>query len=256
MKIVKFASIVLASALFVACNSKSDDDKSTDNEDNEIENKTDDDKSADNKAEIIELGDAENSEHLTFKGVPIDGTLKQFVEKMERVGFVQIPRGSYKNMDVILEQMEGKETEKQDELNGKAYLQGDFAGYKDCRVYVSTINGLDVVANITVQFPEQKTWEFLHGDYTNLKAMLIEKYGQPTSVKEEFQGYKSSNETDNDRMHKVKMDECRYETRFVTEKGEIVVWIEHGDMLSTFVCLQYKDKINGDTVKQHAINDL
>ena len=57
-------------------------------------------------------------------------------------------------------------------------------------------------------------------------------------------------------MHKVMMDECKYETHFTTDKGEIVLWIEHESVMSTFVCLKYKDKINSSSVKQQAINDL
>ena len=184
-------------------------------------------------SDTVEIIDAAISNHLAFKGVPIDGTLKQYVTRMKKAGFTH----------------EGTE-------DGTAILQGDFAGYKGCEVYVSTLKGNDVVSYIVVVFPNQETWEYLYGNYKNLKEMLTEKYGQPNSVKEEFQGYKYSNETDNDRMHKVKMDECKYETRFKTDKGEIVLWIEHESVMSTFVCLKYKDKINSSSVKQQAINDL
>ena len=40
------------------------------------------------------------------------------------------------------------------------------------------------------------------------------------------------------------------------EKGEIVLWIEHDGVSSTFVMLAYKDKINGNVIKNHAIDDL
>jgi len=190
-------------------------------------------KAEEETADTVEIIDATNSKHLAFKGVPIDGTLKQYVARMKKAGFTHV----------------GTE-------DGTALLHGDFAGHKDCEVYVSTFDGNDVVSYIVVAFPNQDTWEYLYGDYKNLKELLIEKYGQPSSVKEEFQGYKYSYETDNDKMHKVKMDECKYETRFVTEKGEIVLWIEHESVMSTFVCLQYKDKINSGTIKQQAINDL
>ena len=213
IKIIFFATLCMA---FTACNLNLNNIKA-------------EEETADTK-EII---DAATSNHLAFKGVPIDGTLKQFVARMKKAGFTHV----------------GTE-------DGAAILHGDFAGYKDCEVYVSTIDGIDVVSFIVVSFPNQDTWEYLYGDYKELKELLIEKYGQPLSVKEEFQGYTYSSMTDNDKMHKVKMDECKYETRFTTEKGEIVLWIEHESVRSTFVCLQYKDKINSGTVKQQAINDL
>lgn len=181
----------------------------------------------------IEIIDTANNKHLLFKGVPIDGTLKQYIARMKTAGFTHVRT--------------------QDEV---ALLQGDFAGRKNCKIYVTTLDGNDIVSNIVVVFPEQTTWEYLHGDYNNLKELLTEKYGKPSSVIEEFQGYRSSYETDNDKRHKVTMDECKYETRFVTAKVEIILWIEHDNLLSTFVCLKYKDKINGNTIKQQAIRDL
>lgn len=213
IKIIFFATLCMA---FTACNLNLNNIKAEE----EI-------------ADTMEIIDAATSNHLAFKGVPIDGTLKQFVARMKKAGFTNV-----------------------DTEDGAAILHGDFAGYKDCEVYVSTIDGNDLVSNIVVVFPDQDTWEYLYGDYKRLKELLIEKYGQPSSIKEEFQGYKYSHETDNDRMHKVMMDECKYETHFTTDKGEIVLWIEHESVMSTFVCLKYKDKINSSSVKQQAINDL
>lgn len=213
IKVIFFATLCMA---FTACNLN-------------LDNK----KSGEETADTMEMIDAESSNHLAFKGVPIDGTLKQFVARMKKAGFTHIGT-----------------------KDGTAVLHGDFAGHKDCEVYVSTFNGIDVVSYIVVVFPSQDTWDYLYGDYKKLKELIIEKYGQPSSVKEEFQGYIYSSMTDNDKMHKVEMDECKYETRFTTEKGEIVLWIEHESVMSTFVCLQYKDKINSSAVKQQAINDL
>lgn len=182
-------------------------------------------------ADTVEMIDAESSNHLAFKGVPIDGTLKQYVARMKKSGFTLVGT-----------------------KDGTAVLSGDFAGYKDCEVSVSTFSGNDVVSNIVVTFPSQETWEYLFGDYKNLKELLTEKYGNPSFVKEEFQDNYIDN--DQDRIYAVQLDRCKYETRFSTEKGEIVLWIEHESTMSTFVCMQYKDKINSGVVKQQAINDL
>lgn len=50
----------------------------------------------------------EKTEHMTFKGVPIDGTLNEYVSKMKQSGFTLI-----------------------DTEDGVAMLKGDFAAYKD-----------------------------------------------------------------------------------------------------------------------------
>jgi len=89
---------------------------------------------------------ADTSSHLTFKGVPIDGTLNEFVLKMNKGGFEHIQT-----------------------KDGIAFLQGDFASYKLCYVGVSTLKAKDLVSKIIVLFHEQDTWSALFGNYENLK---------------------------------------------------------------------------------------
>lgn len=192
----------------------------------------DNNKSAEENTDTTEMIDAFTSEHLAFKGVPIDGTLKQYVARMKKAGFKYVGA-----------------------QDGVAILQGDFAGYKGCEVYVSTLDGYDVVSNIVVKFPDEEIWRRLYGNYTDLKEMLTEKYGKPSLVNEEFQDSPYLDD-DNDRMYAVSMDRCKYDTHFETEKGEIILWIEHNDFSSTFVCLQYLDKLNRNSIKQQAISDL
>ena len=79
---------------------------------------------------LVNLSFAQSTEHLSFKGVPIDGTLDDFVFKMQQNGFT-------------LSQTE----------NGTAFLTGDFAGYKDCSVGVTTLKQKDLVYKIAVIFP-------------------------------------------------------------------------------------------------------
>ena len=52
--------------------------------------------------------------HLRFKNVPIDGTLKDFVKRMEEAGF---KKDDFSNYDAT--------------IVTTATLEGDFAGYKD-----------------------------------------------------------------------------------------------------------------------------
>jgi hypothetical protein len=172
------------------------------------------------------------NEHLKFKGVPIDGTLSQYVQKMKTAGFSML----------------GME-------NGAAILQGDFAGYKECTISVETLKDKDLVAKIIVAFPDCNTWSELHGSYSDLKLMLTEKYGEPISRIEWFQGY-SNPRDDNDRMFEVKMDRCRYITTFSTNAGDIQLKISHEGISSCYVTLSYYDKINSDILRKQAIDDL
>lgn len=175
---------------------------------------------------------SDTSKHLSFKGVQLDGTLDQYVVKMKQNGFTHISTN-----------------------DGMAMLQGDFAGFKNCYVGVSTLKKKDLVHKIGVIFPDSDTWSALSGNYFNLKEMLTEKYGNPTETVEKFDGY-SQPRDDNTKMHEVKFDRCKYFSIWVTDKGEIQLSIDHNSVTSCFVKLVYFDKINSATIKKQAIDDL
>lgn len=168
--------------------------------------------------------------HLTFKGVPIDGTLNSFVSKLKQKGFSVLS------------------SEK-----GIAMLKGDFASYKNCMVAVYEHES-GIVNRVAVMFPDKDTWDRLYGNYSNLKEMLTEKYGEPTSI-EEFQNT-SYNMDDNDRMHEVRMDRCQYISDWVTANGMIELRIEHQSVLGCMVVLVYADAENEAKVRSSAIDDL
>lgn len=172
------------------------------------------------------------SQHLTFKGVPIDGTLSQFVTNMKAKGFT----GAV-NKD------------------GTAALQGDFAGYKGCYIIVSTLKNKDLVSTIGVLFPECDNWSILEGNYLKLKGMLSTKYGEPAEEVEEFQN-KYAGRDDSSKLHELKMDRCTYQTLWQTDKGNLVLRLINGDFGSVHVLLAYYDKINGLEVEAAAMDDL
>lgn len=88
---------------------------------------------------------SQSSEHLKFKGVPIDGTLNEYVSKMKQAGF-QLIRTD----------------------DGVALLEGEFAGYRGCFIAVSTLKSVNVVNTIGVVFPAREDWSSLEGDYEHL----------------------------------------------------------------------------------------
>lgn len=181
---------------------------------------------------LFAQANSDTSRHLSFKGVPLDGALDQYVLKMKKSGFTHISTN-----------------------DGIAMLQGDFAGYKDCYVGVSTLKQNDLVHKIGVIFPDRDTWSALSGNYFNLKEMLTEKYGKPTETVEKFDGY-SQPKDDNSKMYEVKFDRCKYFSTWSTDKGDIQLSIDHNSVLRCFVKLVYFDKINSATIKKQAIDDL
>lgn len=171
------------------------------------------------------------SKHLSFKGVPIDGTLATYVTKMKKNGFTH------------------KFTK-----DGVAILEGEFASYKKCIVAVSTMQQKDLVSKIGVIFPDRETWSSLSSNYYNLKNLLTEKYGKPAESTEEFQT--STPEDDGSKMIQVELGSCKFYTIYETEKGSIQLSIEHDGMTRCFVKLAYFDAINSEVVKKQALDDL
>lgn len=176
------------------------------------------------------------SEHLTFKGVPIDGTLNEYIAKMKQAKFTLI------------------ETK-----DGVALLSGEFAGYQDCIIGVKTLKKYNLVHEIAVLFPTQNTWQRLEYDYYKLKSMLSKKYGQPNDCSEKFVNtpiYCNIND-DNDKMHELENNHCKYYSIFNVEKGSISLSIENdGAFIGCRVKLWYSDKLNSEAFEEAAIDDL
>ena len=162
-------------------------------------------------------------EHLKFKGVPIDGTLESVTQNLEMQGFT---RG--------------------DLLENVQILHGVFAGYNNCEIYVKSINGKDLVHTIAVCFETRHSWKQLFHDYMNIKDLLVQKYGDPDEVIEQF------NKSYPDEMKIIHLDECRYISIFNLDFGQIILNLTQ----SGFICLMYCDRKNSRLNHQSILDDL
>lgn len=174
--------------------------------------------------------------HLSFKGVPIDGTLTEYVNKMKTAGFTHI----------------GTE-------DGIALMQGDFAGYKNCTIGVQILKPRNLVHEITVVFPSQEKWSNLENDYIKIKEMLTTKYGAPSRSNEEFvktPSWQDLND-DEDRMEELKEDRCEYYSIFTLNNGRITLQLRYtGYPYYAHIQLWYTDKANEAVIEADAMNDL
>lgn len=177
------------------------------------------------------FANAYSQEHLSFKGVPIDGTLDAYVANMKKAGFEYLG-----------------------ESDGVAMLEGDFAGYRNCTICVITLESIDVVNRIAVLFEEEDKWANLYGNYSNLKEMLTMKYGKYEECVEEFEGSTQPRD-DFSKMYELSMDRCKYYTVWKTDKGSIELTIVN-DLGDGVLRLSYWDKINTLSVQQKALEDL
>lgn len=170
------------------------------------------------------------TEHMKFKGVPMEGTLQSFTNKLKSQGYTLL----------------GIE-------DGVSLLTGEFAGYKNCRIGAMADNS-GMICKVTVIFPDMDKWSELNECYSNYKEMLTEKYGKPVKFKESF----DSPLTDDDflKMSSVRYDQCKYYSVFSCNQGNIELSISHDGLSSCFVMLSYYDNANQKKLKQQIMDDL
>ena len=94
-----------------------------------------------------------SSNPLSFKGIPMTGSLSSSGNELVKAGFRSAGNGTY---------------------------TGDFAGYSGCKI---TPSGSNPVREVRVDFPVISNWEALEKAYDSLQASLTEKYGiQPQTA--------------------------------------------------------------------------
>lgn len=137
-------------------------------------------------------------------------------------------------------------------------LSGDFAGFKNYIVGVSTLKNCDVVCHIAVLFPDKETWSAVLIDYEHLKTILTEKYGTPSDSRERFFDNYIDNSTGNILiMSALHNDKYEWYTIFTTELGSIELSIIPADDYDEgMVRLSYYDKANSEKVRNAAMDDL
>ena len=88
-----------------------------------------------------------SSAPLSFKGIPMTGSLSAFGQELVKAGFRSAGNGTY---------------------------TGDFAGYSGCKI---TPSGSNPVQEVRIDFPVISDWNALEKAYDGLQASLTQKYG-------------------------------------------------------------------------------
>ena len=183
---------------------------------------------------VATFGQTEEAQHLTFKGIPIDGTPTTFGNKLKAAGFTF----DYEHDDDSI------------------WYKGAFAGYNNCHICVK--HSQNLVYEVVVLFPECYSWATLINNYTSLKNMLISKYGDPFASEEKFENTPSYRNIDDnyDKFQEVKSGLCVYYTiinNYVNGMGTIILEIKGS---TPRVGIHYMDYINNSAKDAAALNDL
>lgn len=138
--------------------------------------------------------------HITFKGIPVMGTVNDFCNKLSSSGF-----------NLVKMYNDG----------AMAAMNGDFAD-RPSTLYIIGTKKSHFVQGIIVDFDRvYNKWQTIKNDYKTIIEQYIVKYGNPYSVDESFDY--PYEEGDGYEMLALKLNKCNYRTTFKLTKGNIVI---------------------------------
>ena len=173
------------------------------------------------------------NEHLKFMGIPINGTLESFTQKLV-----------------------AKKIKRIQAAEGIGIFNGTFAGKMNCNIFVATVPNRNIVSKVVVFLPPRETWAWLESDYNEFKQMLTSKYGEPFQHSETF---KAGTFTSSDylKISALKEGKCEYYVGWKLNEGVILLEIISIESPSScLVRLSYYDAINSKLEETSKQNDL
>lgn len=173
---------------------------------------------------------AQEQEHLTFKGIPIEGSMTSFCEKLKSKDFIQI----------------GKD--------GNATLfVGDFTGKKATVAVASGDDGKDVFAVVVLLDPSDE-WKTLVYTYDYYKELYTRKYGNPAISRENNPAYNDSNGS---KMSEVYQGTVTWASHWEVTGGSIELSIEKSTgIYEGLVIIRYRDAQNVENKIQSDLEDI
>lgn len=171
-----------------------------------------------------------SSEHLTFKGIPIEGSMTEFCQKLKAKGFTSI----------------GNE-------NNLALFMGDFTGRNATIGVTATDDGKSVFA-VAVLFDPSGEWNTLVNTYSYYKDLYTRKYGKPTISKEKNPALSDSNTA---LMAEVHQGTVVWGSAWEVTGGDIELSIEKtSGVYEGLVVIRYRDSQNVETKIQKDLEDI
>lgn len=172
---------------------------------------------------------AYGQEHLSFKGIPITGSITTFCQKLKAIGFVQI--GSKGNVQLF---------------------KGNFTGRQATVGALAADNGKDVFS-VAVFFDASDSWNTLVNTYEHYKDLYIEKYGIPSQCVE---NNPSRNDSNTSLMYELFQGRVTYACIFEAPGGAILLSIEKGDINDGYVMIKYQDAQNINAKRQSDLDEI
>lgn len=169
-------------------------------------------------------------EHLTFKGIPIEGSMTEFCQKLQAKGFTQV----------------GRE-------NNRTMFSGNFTG-RNATVGVISTDDLKNVFAVVVFFDASGEWKTLTNTYNYYKDLYSRKYG---SAAASIENNPSRSDSNFSLMREVHKGTVNYYSEWEVRGGFIRLSIEKSlGYCEGFVVIHYRDTINNETKIQKDLDDI
>ena len=169
-------------------------------------------------------------EHLSFKGIPIEGSMTEFCQKLKTKGFTSI----------------GQE-------NNISLFTGDFTGSEATVGVTATDDGKNVFA-VVVLFEPSGEWNTLVNTYDYYKDLYTRKYGKPSISKEKNPALSDSNTA---LMAEVHQGTVVYGSAWEVTGGDIQLSIEKSSgVYEGMVLIRYRDSQNVEAKIQSDLDDI
>ena len=168
-------------------------------------------------------------EHLSFKGIPIEGSMTEFCQKLKTKGFTQLWRD-----------------------NNVTTFTGDFTG-RQATVGVGATDDGKSVHSVVVIFDESSEWNALVNTYDYYKGLYIRKYGEPSACREHNPSRQDSNIS---LMYELGQGTVTYASAWKVTGGTIELSIEKAGYSDGVVIIRYRDSQNVETKIQKDLEDI
>ena len=169
-------------------------------------------------------------EHLSFKGIPIKGSMTAFCQKLKAKGFTSI----------------GQE-------NNISLFRGDFTGKEATVGVTATDDGKNVFA-VVVLFDPSGEWNTLVNTYDYYKDLYTRKYGMPAISKENNPALSDSNTA---YMAEVYQGTVVYGSVWEVTGGDIQLSIEKSSgIYEGMVMIRYRDSQNAEAKIKRDLEDI
>ena len=170
-------------------------------------------------------------EHLSFKGIPLEGSMTSFCKKLQAKGLTKI--GSDSNI---------------------TFFVGDFTGRQATIGVAATDDGQNV-HSVAVFFDSSDDWKNLVSTYNYYKDLYTRKYGKPTA---NIENNPSRSESNSMLMYELRQGTVTYASAWSVTGGTIELSIEKSNLSygDGMVLIKYRDALNIETKVQNDLNDI